>query len=358
MQPKPGVWKKVLATAIAVVCTGALQEQPQSVWSVQQSGTRESLRGLSVVSERVVWASGARGTVVRTTDAGVTWRADTIPGATMLDFRDIQAFNADTVLVLSAGEDARIYRTTDAGRTWAVQYSNRAPGVFFDGMAFWDARNGIAFSDPVNGKFLVIATSDGGLNWREIAGPLLPAPLQGEAGYAASGTSIATAGRSSVWFGTGGGARTRVIMSADRGASWRAVDVPMLTGTDGSGIYSLAFIDTLRGVAVGGTYRQPAGRNGNAAYTTDGGRTWHVSEPESPRGYRSVVTIVPGTPAPTIISSGTNGTDYSLDGGRSWLPLSDEGFNAVSFASAAAGWAVGDRGRIVRFSGTLPIVRR
>jgi photosystem II stability/assembly factor-like uncharacterized protein len=355
-----GVHRKGLFAAFALLLFSAwaAEARPQPRWTLQQSGTRESLRGLSVVTERVVWASGSRGTVVRTTDGGMMWKVDTIPGATALDFRDIHAFGADTALVLSAGEDARIYLTTDGGRSWTLRYANRAPGVFFDGMAFWDSRNGIAFSDPVNGKFLLISTADGGHSWKEIAGASLPAPLPGEAGYAASGTGIATVGSSRVWFGTGGGARTRVIHSSDRGSTWSAVNVPMLTRTDGSGIYSLVFIDSLRGVAVGGTYTQPALARGNAAYTSDGGKTWTAVQTQPPRGYRSAVAVVPGTPAPTLIAAGTTGTDYSVDGGKSWAPLSDDGFNAVAFASAAAGWAVGDRGRIARFTGTVPIVRR
>jgi photosystem II stability/assembly factor-like uncharacterized protein len=288
----------------------------------------------------------------------MTWKADTIPGARALDFRDVQGFSAESAVVLSAGEDARIYHTTDAGRSWTLRYSNRTPGVFFDGMAFWDAQHGIAYSDPVAGKFLVIVTSDGGLTWKEIAAELLPAPLAGEAGYAASGTGITTAGRSHVWFGTGGGAQTRVIFSSDRGASWRAATVPMLAGADGPGIYSLVFVDTLRGVAVGGSYRMPDSSSGTAAFTVDGGKSWVAVDSMAPRGYRSAVAVVPGTPAPTLIATGTNGTDYSVDGGRTWGALSDENFNAVAFASAAAGWAVGDRGRIARFTGTVPIVRR
>ena len=348
-----------LALGVAILCIcGALQSQPQSPWATQQSGTRESLRGLSVVNERVVWASGSHGTFVRTIDAGTTWHADTIAGAVALDFRDVQGFSADTAVVISAGSDARVYRTTDGGRSWTLRYSNRTAGVFFDGMAFWDARNGIAFSDPVNGHFLVIATSDGGRTWNEIPGDKLPQPLQGEAGFAASGTGIATAAHNHVWIGTGGGARTRVLMSNDKGMSWHNADVPMLTSTDGSGIYSLAFIDTLHGVAVGGTYRQATGTTGNAAITSDGGRTWTAVEQQPPRGYRSVVAIVPGTPAPTLIAGGNSGTDYSVDGGRTWVPLSDDNVNAIAFASAAAGWAVGERGRIAKFSGTVPIVRR
>jgi photosystem II stability/assembly factor-like uncharacterized protein len=350
--------KPLLVVGVALMVGGPHLFVRQAMWTAQQSGTTESLRGLSVVNERVVWASGDHGTFVRTIDAGVTWHADTIAGAVSLDFRDIQAFSADTAIVLSAGADARIYRTSDGGRTWTLRYSNRTPGVFFDGMAFWDPLNGIAFSDPINGHFLFIVTSDGGLTWRELPSDIVPEPLQGEAGYAASGTSIAVAGRSHVWIGTGGGQRTRVLHSADKGVSWLATEVPMAAGVDGAGIYSLVFTDTLHGVAVGGTYRQATSTNGNAAVTSNGGKSWTAVNVQAPHGYRSTVAAVPGTPVPTLIAGGPTGTDYSVDGGRSWSALSVDAVNAIAFASAAAGWAVGERGRIAKFSGMVSTVRR
>jgi photosystem II stability/assembly factor-like uncharacterized protein len=57
---------------------------------------KASLRGLCAVSAKVVWASGTRGTFLRTIDGGATWQVGTVQGAENLDFRDVDAFDATT----------------------------------------------------------------------------------------------------------------------------------------------------------------------------------------------------------------------------------------------------------------------
>ena len=95
----------------------------------QTSNTRASLRGVSAVDARTVWASGSGGTWLATTDGGVTWRAAKVPGAETLDFRGIRAIDAHTVYLMSAGpgDKSRIYKTTDAGEHWTLQFTNPDP---------------------------------------------------------------------------------------------------------------------------------------------------------------------------------------------------------------------------------------
>src|SRR5262245_4667291 len=92
-------------------------------WLPQSSGTTAVLRGVSAVDSQVAWASGNKGTVLKTTDGGATWQAITVPGAEMLDFRDVEAFDANTAYLLSIGEGekSRIYKTTDGGQNWKLQ---------------------------------------------------------------------------------------------------------------------------------------------------------------------------------------------------------------------------------------------
>src|SRR6516165_1816614 len=89
-----------------------------SQWIKQNINTTASFRGLSVVNEKIVWASGTDGTVIRTIDGGAHWDVITVPGAEKLDFRDIEAFDANTAYILSIGngESSRIYKTTDGGK--------------------------------------------------------------------------------------------------------------------------------------------------------------------------------------------------------------------------------------------------
>ena len=135
-------------------------------WQTFDIPTKASFRGLCVVNDTTVWASGTKGTYILTTNAGKNWKADSIPGATQLDLRDIEAFDSNTALVISSGDVGKIFKTIDGGRSWKETYKGTAPGLFFDGFSFWDQKNGIAFSDPVNGKFFIITTKDGGESWQ------------------------------------------------------------------------------------------------------------------------------------------------------------------------------------------------
>ncbi|HEY9231912.1 MAG TPA: hypothetical protein VIS78_07185, partial [Blastocatellia bacterium] len=173
------------AVLLLLLVCGAAPAQ----WRAQAGKTTADLRGLSVVSPWVVWASGTGGTFTRTTDGGKTWQAGTVPGTEPLDFRDVEAFDANTAYLLSAGKDqlSRIYKTTDGGAHWALQFTNHLPEAFFDAMAFWDRDHGIALSDPVNGRFVMIATENGGKTWNEVPATNLPPAMAGEGAFAASG---------------------------------------------------------------------------------------------------------------------------------------------------------------------------
>jgi photosystem II stability/assembly factor-like uncharacterized protein len=327
-------------------------------WRVQQSGTSADFRGVSAVNASVVWASGSKGTYTRTTDGGATWRANVVPGAETLDFRDVQAVDAVTAYLLSAGEPARIYKTTDGGSHWTLQYTNTTKGVFFDAMAFWDAEHGIAFSDPVERSFLIITTMDGGATWKEVARENIPPPLPNEAAFAASGTCITVQGQHNVWFGTGGGAVSRVFRSTDRGQTWKVATTPIKSGNASSGIFSLTFKDARRGIAVGGDYQKIGEASDNVARTTDGGATWTAGGRSEPPGLKEAAVYVPGTLAPTLIAVGPSGSGYSLDDGKSWTRIDTTGFHSASFTGpTAAGWAVGAGGLIARYVGAVPGAR-
>ncbi len=316
-------------------------------WEPQTSGTSVRLRGVSAVDGRVAWASGDKGTFVRTTDGGKTWTAGTVPGAEALDFRDVDAFSASTAYLLSIGEGdkSRIYKTVDGGKTWALQFTNTTPGAFFDGMAFWDEKNGIAFSDPVEGRFLLVATTDGGKRWKPVPADALPPALPKEAGFAASGTSIAVLDKGHVWFGMGGPA-ARVVHSADRGRTWTVATTPLATG-EGAGVFSLLFWSEREGIAVGGNYKSPEDKSGNLALTRDGGKTWSPPTGERPAGYRSCVARVRAGKGTVLVAVGPTGSDVSTDGGQGWSPLGTQGFHAIASArSLPVAWAVGEEGRI------------
>jgi photosystem II stability/assembly factor-like uncharacterized protein len=316
-------------------------------WIKQNVDTTASLRGLSVVNENVVWASGTGGTVIRTVDGGKTWKTTTVSAARIidkLDLRDIEAFGADTAYVLGIGGGrlSQIHKTTDGGVTWKVQFVNNDVTAFYDAIACWDENNCIAMSDPVNNKYVLIATSDGGATWRHIDTAKMPAATFGEAAFAASGTCLITHGKDGVFLVTGGG-NARVFYSGDRGQTWTVTDTAMVKGQPGTGIFSIAMFDAMNGVIVGGDYQKPAEARNNLLLTTDGGKTWKLGTGLG--GYRSGVTYVDRK---TIVAVGTSGSDISRDGGRTWKPLGKQELNSVQARGPRAVWAVGPSGLVVK----------
>jgi photosystem II stability/assembly factor-like uncharacterized protein len=335
--------------------TVLLPAHAQAQWIMQTSGTSVRLRGVSAVSGQVAWASGDKGTYARTTDGGKTWRAGTVPDAEALDFRDVDAFDADTayLLAIGEGERSRIYKTVDGGRTWAMQFKNPRPAAFFDAMAFWDRDRGVALSDPVEGKFLVITTTDGGRTWTENSPAGMPPALAGEGAFAASGTCISVWGGANVWFGTGGPNGARVFRSHDGGRTWAVSPTPLAAGRT-AGVFSVAFTDARRGVIVGGDYTREREVDANVAVTTDGGKTWELGTAGRPNGYRSCVAILRRGKSPVLLAVGPSGSDHSRDGGRTWAAYGAEGFHSASFVGADIGWAVGESGRVAKFTNARP----
>ena len=314
-------------------------------WAAETSGVTARLRGVSAASERVVWASGAHGTILRTADGGTTWSRLSIPDAATLDFRDVDAVDEQTAYALSigAGPLSRIYKTTDAGAHWALQFRNDNPKAFFDAMAFWDATRGLAISDSVDGQFVIIETTDGGAHWTRIPAGTLPAALPNEGAFAGSGTNIAVLGRDRAWIGTGASTRSRVLRTADGGRTWSIADTPVTTSAS-AGIFSIAFRDPRHGLVVGGDYRKETDATGVAASSDDGGATWKLITGLG--GFRSVVAHAPGSTT-AWIAAGPSGADVSTDDGQTWTPIPGDGYHAFAFAPRSkVGWGVGENGRI------------
>ena len=298
--------------------------QAQLSRQTQPSHTTENLRGVSAVSPQIAWASGTHGTYLRTTNAGRTWLPAQVPNATTLDFRGIVAFSANEAFLMSAGpgDESRIYHTADSGQHWKLQFTNANPKGFFDSIAFWDRTHGIVLGDPIpdesgQPKFQLLLTTDG-QTWTPIPSAQLPPALEGESAFAASNTCLsilvasptsalpsksgASAPRkpeekegasateeidSNIWFATGGKA-ARVFHSPDRGLTWQVFNTPITHGPDSAGIFSIAFRDPLHGAIAGGDYKHPEQDGPNLAFTSDGGKTWTVSQ-IFPQSYYSAV---------------------------------------------------------------------
>lgn len=340
-----------LRSLTTLLLAASLAHAPAPVVVQQSSGTTSRLQAVSPVDDRVVWASGTRGTYVVTTDGGEHWRAGVVPGADSLEFRDVAALDSATAWLLAAGPGpaSRIYRTSDGGATWTQQFLNPDPSAFYDCFAFWDARHGLAVSDGVRGHFPILVTEDGGAHWTLRPVEASPAADSGEGAFAASGTCVVTAAGGRAWIGTGASPVTgaRVLATTDYGKTWSSAQTPIQHGTPTTGISTLAFVDARRGFAAGGDITKTFLDSVHVARTGDGGHTWTArASPPFPGGVYGLAYL-PGTDG-GLVAVGPGGAAYSPDGGGSWTALDSASYWSVGFASGQAGWMVGPKGRIAK----------
>lgn len=283
---------------------------------VLSSGTKSNIRGLSVVNDHVLWASGNNGIVGLSLNGGSTWNWSVIKGFEKTDFRDIKAFDAVTAVVMAIAEPAYILKTIDGGQSWKVVYENKLKGMFLDAMEFWNDQSGIVIGDPINNKFFILRTFDGGNTWRDLPKQNYPIADSGEACFASSGTNIRKVAKDEACF-VSGGLRSRFYVRDQK------YDLPLIQGKESTGANSLAVKNKRMFIVVGGDFSTPDATIANCATTHDGGKTWELSG-LLPHGYRSCVEYLGKK---NWICCGLNGVDYSKDDGKTWTWISKESFN-------------------------------
>jgi len=329
---------------ILALCLLFLATPTGSWWIVQPTGVDANLRGIAAVVNRrgsMVWATGSRGTILRSTDAGQTWMPVPIEGAENLDFRGVQTFDGKTVYVMSSGDGelSRIYKSADGGKTWKMQYTDKRKGFFLNALVCSDGIHCFALSDPVGGKFLLLCTTDGE-HWDELLRDHMPAALTQEGAFAASNSGLLLFGKNEIYFATGGAA-ARVFHSSDLGHTWTVSETPVLHGKVSQGIFSIVRAgETV--VVVGGDYADPDHQAKVAAYSSDEGATWKLAA-APPGGYRSSVDTFDAG----FVAVGPNGAETSRDGVH-WVQIDGPNLNAVTFIGGK-GWAVGPKGLVAQF---------
>ncbi len=309
---------------------------------VLAENSNTSLRGLSVVDDRIIWCSGSNGTIGRSIDSGKTWKWVTVKGFEKNDFRDIEAFDETSAVAMAIGEPAYILRTSDGGETWKVVYENKTKGMFMDAMEFWNLMSGIVVGDPVNGKIFIARTFDGGMHWRALPVSNYPAADSGEAMFASSGTNVRKLNQQEAVFVTGG-TRSRLFIRDKK------IDLPILQGKESTGANSIAVKDVKTMVIVGGDFNDKGSTDKNCIVTTDGGQTFKAPA-APPHGYRSCVEFIGKT---NWLCAGLTGVDISNDDGNNWQLISKEGFHVCRKAKEGkAVFLAGSGGRIGRLSGS------
>jgi photosystem II stability/assembly factor-like uncharacterized protein len=370
---------------IAVLIVMALVTVPvaSAQWEIQRSNTSADLRGIHSVGNGVAWASGTNGTVLRTEDGGYVWQTCLIPpGAEKLDFRGIQAFDANTAIVMSSGKGdlSRLYKTTDGCHTWKLVAKNPDPDGFWDAVKAGNPNDptsvqgvkerALILGDSVDGKLRLWKWNEGREERKvELSHQINGKCDAGEGSFAASNSVLQIARtvqvdpvwKYSVRFASGTSSHSyfsilRIEHTSEcepcREETSR-IETPMSQKSDSTGIFSFEFRSDLVGVAVGGDYKKADVTLHSAAYSTDGGMSWKLAR-TPPHGYRSSVAYDAVTK--TWITVGPNGTDISMDDGKNWRPLhpdsavneapdADRNWNAISLP-----FVVGPRGRIGRLN--------
>ncbi len=337
-----------LATFCPIVC-GAQAFAPALRVTEQQSGTTQLIQAVHAVNERVVWASGHGGVVLRTLDGGDHWNTVATPGGDTLEFRDVHAASADTAWILSAGagSKSRIYHTTNGGASWTLQFTNRDSVAFYDCLTFLDAKRGIAFSDASAGRTNIMRTENAGAVWTLLAPRAVPAPLEGEGAFASSGLCVAHSSATNVFIATGAPS-ARLFRSSDAGLTWRASETPFVRGKV-AGLTGIAFRDAMHGIATAADISGLRTDTSSAVVgiTNDGGTTWTMRPRPPLPGALSGVAWVPGEGTQTAVVVGFGGAFVTSDGAKTWRIISDQIFTGVDAAGHRA-WIAGGSGRITR----------
>lgn len=280
-----------------------------------------SIRGLSVVNDKVIWVSGSNGSVGRSLDSGNTWKWLTVEGFETTDFRDIEAFNETSAVIMGTGEPAYILRTSNGGETWKAVYVDKTKGMFLDAMEFWKENSGIVIGDPIDGRFFVARSFDGGFTWHNIPPKNFPEATEGEACFAASGTNVCKTTNSEAIF-VSGGKKSRLFIRDQK------IDIPFIEGTETAGANSVAAKNSKMYIVVGGDYLAKDSTNKNCFITKDAGRKW-IEPKTPPTGYRSCVEYIDKK---KWICCGLNGADISEDDGINWKKICGDSYNVCKKA--------------------------
>jgi photosystem II stability/assembly factor-like uncharacterized protein len=303
---------------------------------ILNTDTKISIRGLSVVNNKIVWVSGSEGTVGKSNNGGKTFKWMKVKGFEKTDFRDIEAFDDKTAVIIGIAEPAYILRTTNGGETWTTVYENKTKGMFLDAMEFWNRESGIVIGDPVDNKFFIARTFDGGKKWQELPPQNYPVADSGEACFASSGTNVRKLNLKEAVF-ISGGLKSRLFIRDKK------IDLPLAQGKTSTGANSVAVKNINTMIVAGGDFSTREDTTGNCCITTDGGKTF-TKPVTPPHGYRSCVEYLNKN---TWISCGLTGVDISTDEGNNWNLVSKESFHVCRKAKKGkAVFFAGGDGRI------------
>lgn len=318
----------------------------QQISIIDSSQHHVSFRGLSVVSNTVLWVSGNKGTVGKSVDGGNHFNWMNPKGFETRDFRSVNAFDGKTAIIMAVDSPGVILKTIDSGVTWKVVYQNNLHGIFLDAMAFKNKLNGVCVGDPIDDHFWLIETNDGGDSWHQVSAKQTVEAKKGEACFASSGTNIQFIDHPDFKYGfVSGGMDARLFLinaSATKPAVIRSL--PLMKGLATTGANSLA-VNGKDFVVVGGDFKNYTRNDSTIIYNSGGGANWNLSV-QKPLGYKSCVIWLNNK---GLIATGLSGSDITTNTIYDWKHFSDIPFNVVQKAKiGSAIFLAGGNGKIAR----------
>lgn len=285
-----------------------------------------SLRALSIPTKNVIWASGSKGTIVKSIDGGNNFQWMQVPGYEKRDFRAIHAFDKDQAIIVAIAAPAVILKTKDGGVSWQKVKELLDTNMFLDAIHFKDAANGWIIGDPINQQIFMLQTKDSGATWQEVKSYFTTSVQEGEAFFASSNSNMTHTQDALLMIS--GGKKSRLWINGN------PTDIPIIQGLTTTGANSIAIApDEKRMIIVGGDFAKDTLMKDNVVLFTRKGqkanrlKQWKmINRVQNPHGYKSCVEYISND---ILLSCGTSGIDISKNGGRNWQVVDKQGFHVV-----------------------------
>jgi photosystem II stability/assembly factor-like uncharacterized protein len=285
-----------------------------------------SIRGLSVPSEKVIWASGSKGSIAKSVDGGTNFEWMQVKGYETRDFRSIHAWDEKEAIIVAIASPAVVLKTLDGGISWNLVTEILDSNMFLDAIHFKDADNGWIVGDPIENNIFLLHTKDKGQTWQEVGIDYFKSNVNdGEAFFASSSTNMKHT--KDALFMVSGGASSRLWINGS------PTKIPIIQGTKSTGANSIAIApNENKLIIVGGDFTKDTLRKNNflclTKKTNKNNQTeWQLANKfQNPNGYRSCVEFIDNN---LVVTCGTSGVDISKNGGQNWNLISNQSFHVV-----------------------------
>ncbi|MGE0887402.1 MAG: YCF48-related protein [Blastocatellales bacterium] len=357
---------KIAAPSIADALTDAVFNNSNWKMVRRTAQTDKNLRTIHFVDSMTGWAAGDAGAVYRTTDGGRTWKPLLSGVSANINFIHFLDWNHGWMIGESTAKDddegeTVLLSTINGGRTWMIQ---KIPYLL--SVHFTDLQNGWA----VGRNATLLHTTNGGTDWKPVE------EIQSLVGLPVESSNY-NFGFRDVYFLDGkhgwlignfyGRAQSNIgglFVTADGGKSWKRIPLTLETqyvsGRFTPGLlHSVQFTDEMTGT-VTGEMKDGESRFFFTLRTRDGGKTWEQFRTPSrathsthfldlDNGWMAAFAPREGSAEAVVYDTNLMRTD---NGGMSWqndFTAKGSRIRSLFFLSPQKGWAVGDRGMILRY---------